>query len=43
MVLKNSTDVPRYKTEKCGGSDHEPSFISRVFVANRLYGEGHFS
>ncbi|NEP81990.1 MAG: ribonuclease III [Okeania sp. SIO3B3] len=40
LVLKNGTDVPRYKTEKCGGSDHEPSFISRVFVANRLYGEG---
>ncbi|MDY7002924.1 MAG: ribonuclease III [Cyanobacteriota bacterium] len=43
LVLKNGTDAPRYKTEKCGGSDHEPSFISRVFVANRLYGEGHFS
>ena len=40
LVLKNGTDVPRYKTEKSGGTDNEPSFLSRVFVANRLYGEG---
>ncbi|MGB3509892.1 MAG: ribonuclease III [Microcoleaceae cyanobacterium] len=39
-VLKNGTNVPRYKTEKCGGLDHKPNFISRVFVGNRQYGEG---
>ncbi|NES07965.1 MAG: NYN domain-containing protein [Okeania sp. SIO2F4] len=35
-----STDVPRYKTDKCGGSDHQPIFLSEVFVADIKYGQG---
>ena len=37
---RKSTDMPRYKTDKCGGSDHQPIFLSEVFVADIKYGEG---
>jgi ribonuclease-3 len=31
---------PRYITERVGGTDHAPEFISRVYVGDKLYGEG---
>ena len=34
------TQPPRYVTEKVGGSDHDPEFISRVYVGDKCCGEG---
>ncbi|UBF29148.1 ribonuclease III [Kovacikia minuta CCNUW1] len=31
---------PKYITEKIGGTDHAPEFISRVYVGEQVYGEG---
>ncbi|MBD2081628.1 ribonuclease III [Leptolyngbya sp. FACHB-17] len=31
---------PKYVTEKLGGADHTPVFVSRVYVGEKLYGEG---
>lgn len=31
---------PQYITEKVGGTDHAPEFVSRVYVGDKLYGEG---
>ncbi|MGQ9871623.1 ribonuclease III [Leptodesmis sp.] len=31
---------PRYITEKVGGTDHAPEFFSKVYVGDKLYGEG---
>ncbi len=31
---------PKYVTEKKGGADHAPEFISMVYVGDKLYGEG---
>ncbi|NJO79076.1 MAG: ribonuclease III [Cyanobacteria bacterium RM1_2_2] len=31
---------PKYVTEKLGGADHAPEFFSRVYVDDKLYGEG---
>ena len=31
--------LPRYITEKVGGTDHTPEFASRVYVDDRLYGQ----
>jgi ribonuclease III len=35
-----ATMPPKYVTEKKGGADHAPEFISKVYVGDRLYGEG---
>ncbi|NJR14610.1 MAG: ribonuclease III [Calothrix sp. CSU_2_0] len=35
-----ATAPPRYVTEKMGGTDHAPEFISKVYVDDKLYGEG---
>jgi ribonuclease III len=35
-----ATTPPKYVTEKKGGTDHAPEFISRVYVSDKLYGEG---
>lgn len=37
--------LPTYITEKVGGADHLPEYISKVYVGDRLYGQshGHFS
>ena len=41
IVQKNgATTPPKYITEKLGGSDHAPEFISQVYVEGKLYGEG---
>lgn len=31
---------PKYVTEKLGGPDHSPEFISRVYVDENFYGQG---
>ncbi len=31
---------PKYVTEKKGGTDHAPEFISKVYVGDKVYGEG---
>lgn len=35
-----ATTPPRYVTEKVGGMDHSPEFISKVYVVDKVYGEG---
>ena len=41
LVQANGTKTPpKYVTEKLGGADHAPEFISRVYVDGQLYGEG---
>ncbi len=36
----NDATIPKYVTEQIGGADHAPEFASRVYVGNKLYGEG---
>lgn len=40
MQANGATTPPKYITEKLGGADHAPEFISRVYVDGKLYGEG---
>jgi ribonuclease-3 len=35
-----ATTPPKYVTEKLGGTDHAPEFVSRVYVGDKLYGGG---
>jgi ribonuclease-3 len=35
-----ATTPPKYLTEKIGGTDHAPEFVSKVYVDAKLYGEG---
>lgn len=35
-----ATTPPKYVTEKLGGVDHAPEFVSRVYVGDKFYGEG---
>jgi ribonuclease-3 len=35
-----ATERPTYLTEQCGGTEHDPEFFSRVYVGDKLYGEG---
>lgn len=35
-----ATTPPKYITEKVGGTDHSPEFVSEVYVGDKLYGEG---
>lgn len=35
-----ATTPPKYLTEKIGGTDHAPEFVSKVYVGEKLYGEG---
>lgn len=32
--------LPKYVTERIGGSDHAPEYLARVFVNSKVYGEG---
>lgn len=32
--------LPRYVTDRIGGSDHAPEYLAKVFVAQKVYGEG---
>jgi len=32
--------LPRYETERVGGTDHAPEFIARVYLDSELWGEG---
>ncbi len=36
----NDATTPKYVTEQIGGADHAPEFASRVYVGDKLYGEG---
>lgn len=40
MQANGATTPPKYVTEKLGGADHAPEFISRVYVDGKHYGEG---
>ena len=41
FVQANGTTVPpKYVTEKTGGADHAPEFTSKVYVNDKLFGEG---
>jgi ribonuclease-3 len=35
-----ATTPPKYITERIGGTDHSPEFIAKVYVGNKVYGEG---
>ncbi len=35
-----ATTPPRYETEQVGGTSHAPEFLSKVYVHDKLYGEG---
>lgn len=37
---KISKNPPKYVTEKVGGSEHLPEFLARVYVNDKIYGEG---
>jgi ribonuclease-3 len=40
-VQRNITPTPpKYVTEQAGGSSHAPEFIAKVFVGEKVYGEG---
>jgi ribonuclease-3 len=32
--------LPRYVTDRIGGSDHAPEYLAKVFVDQKIYGEG---
>jgi len=32
--------LPKYVTERCGGNDHAPEYLAKVFVNDTVYGEG---
>jgi len=40
IQVNGSTVPPKYITEKKGGSDHSPEFISKVYIGDKLCGEG---
>lgn len=41
FVQKNGANTPpSYATEKLGGADHAPEFVSQVHVEGKLYGTG---
>jgi ribonuclease-3 len=40
MQVNGAKNPPKYATEKIGGVDHAPEFISRVYVDEKIYGEG---
>lgn len=40
VQANGATTPPKYITEKKGGSDHSPEFISKVYVNDKLCGEG---
>jgi ribonuclease III len=40
FVQQNAKMLPKYVTDRIGGSDHSPEFISRVYVGDKFCGEG---
>lgn len=40
VQANGATTPPKYITDKIGGTDHAPEFISRVYVGEKNYGEG---
>ena len=39
-ALEEIKKIPRYESNKCGGSDDQPIFLSQVFVDNIKYAQG---
>ncbi|MDY7002925.1 MAG: ribonuclease III [Cyanobacteriota bacterium] len=39
-ALEEIKKIPKYESNKCGGSDDRPIFLSEVFVDNIKYGQG---
>ncbi|NEP84239.1 MAG: ribonuclease III family protein, partial [Okeania sp. SIO3B3] len=39
-ALEEIQKIPRYESNKCGGSEDKPIFLSEVFVDNIKYGQG---
>jgi ribonuclease-3 len=35
----NGGSLPKYVTEKVGGSDHAPEFLAKAYIGGQLYGE----
>lgn len=33
-------ELPKYNTERIGGADHAPTYLSKVMVAKKVYGQG---
>lgn len=40
VQANGAANPPKYVTEKVGGTDHAPEFLSKVYVAEKFYGEG---
>jgi ribonuclease III len=40
FVQQNTTILPKYVTDRIGGSDHSPEFGSKVYVGEKFCGEG---
>lgn len=40
IQANGTTSPPKYATERIGGADHVPEFVSRVYMEDKLYGEG---
>ncbi len=40
VQANGATTSPRYETEQVGGTSHAPEFLSKVYVYDKLFGEG---
>ena len=40
VQANGATTPPKYITEKKGGADHTPEFISKVYMGEKFCGEG---
>lgn len=40
VQANGAINPPKYTTEKIGGADHAPEFLSKVYVEAKFYGEG---
>lgn len=40
FVQQNTRTLPKYVTHRTGGEDHSPEFVSKVYVSDKLCGEG---
>jgi ribonuclease-3 len=40
VQANGDTTPPKYVTVQAGGTPHKPEFLAKVYVAEKLYGEG---
>lgn len=40
VQANGATMPPKYKTEQVGGTSHAPEFLAKVYVHEKIYGEG---